>query len=491
MRLEMEGARHVRLLASLLVVAALLAAPAGAGATCSTNFAPGAGSGTNDITCAVTNLTVTPNPLDPGVAATFDGSGSSGDTGPGDIASYAWDFGDGTTDTTAAPTSSTTHAYAARGHYVATLTTKDASNAPIGTSAPVDVYVSAMPVAAFSVPGGTLRPGVAYAFDASGSSAPGGSIASYRWDWGDGSSDVTATPSVQHTFASSGASSGVTLTVVNDVGLASDPVTHAITVQNELPVVQLAAFPSTVNAGQQLRLDATGTVDPDGAIAEYRWDLDANGSFETSTQTTPTVVAGPYPNAGVITLRVKAIDDSGQAGVGSVNVTVVDPASGGSGAGSSAGSGGAGSGGATKGSTTGARSASGGSTAGDGASANPFVLGLSGTAIQRLAAVLRHGIGLRAQANRLATGTLTLTISPHDARALHLAPRRTRTPVAIGTLPISLRPGRIAKPAIKLTRKATRALRHARTRSLRVTIHGALAAGPERTTALRVILLRR
>jgi PKD repeat protein len=515
MPVGMERFRPLRRPAPLLAaLAALALLPAGAAATCSTNFAPGHGSldlspalggapggGTNTV-CAQTNLTVNPNPVAPGVAATFDGAGSTGDTGTGDIATYRWDFGDGTTTDTAAPTDATTHAYAARGHYVASLTTLDATATPIATSAPVDVYASAMPVAAFTPPAATVRPGVAFDFDASASGAPdaaqGGSIASYRWDWGDGTTTDTASPTAQHTFAADGASTGVTLTVVNDVGLASAPVTHAIAVADALPVVQLVATPSTVSVGQQVSLSAAGSADPDGAIVEYRWDRDANGSFEWSSGTGTSATAGPFPNAGVITLRVKAIDDSGEATIHGVNVTVVDPsgttgAGGGPGAGGS-GSGGSGSGGsAAGGGGAGHGSGAGGSGGGAGGAGagDPFVLGLSGTAIQRLAAVLRHGVGLKAQANRRASGTLTLTISPGDARKLRLAARRSRKPVAIGTLRLSLRPGRASKPAVKLTRKAARALRRARPRSLRVTVSGALAAGGERTTALRVILLRR
>jgi PKD repeat protein len=480
-----------------LAALALALAPSAASAACSTNFAPALGA-TNAV-CAVTNLVVSPNPLDPGVAATFDGSGSTGDTGPGDIASYAWDFGDGMQDTTA--TATTTHAYGARGHYVASLTTFDASNAPIATSAPVSVYVSATPVAAFTPPAATVRPGVAYAFDASASNAPdaaqGGSIASYHWDWGDGSTTDTTSATASHAFPADGASTGVTLTVVNDVGLASAPVTHAITVQDQLPVVQLAATPPTVNVGQQVSLSAAGSLDPDGAIVEYRWDLDANGSFETSTGTGTSATAGPFPNAGVITLRVKAIDDSGEASVRGVNVTVADPTGatgvGGGTGGSGAGSGGSGtsSSGSGSGGAGGGSAGAGGSGGAGGSTGDPFVLGLSGTAIQRLAAVLRHGVGLKAQANRLATGTLTLTISARDARKLRLAARRNRKPIAIGTLHVSLRPGRASKPAIKLTSKAVRALRHARLRTLRVTVNGTLAAGAEHATALRVILLRR
>lgn len=55
-----------------------------------------------------------------GIAASFDGSGSSDNVG---IVSYEWDFGDGTTGTG----KTTTHTYANKGIHTVTLTVKDAA----------------------------------------------------------------------------------------------------------------------------------------------------------------------------------------------------------------------------------------------------------------------------------------------------------------------------------------------------------------------------
>jgi YVTN family beta-propeller protein len=64
----------------------------------------------------VARLALTPAPA--GQPTTFDASAST--VMFGQIATYAWDFGDGTTATTTTPT--TTHAYAAPGNYPVTLT---------------------------------------------------------------------------------------------------------------------------------------------------------------------------------------------------------------------------------------------------------------------------------------------------------------------------------------------------------------------------------
>ena len=71
-----------------------------------------------------TNLNPTADPggpytVDAGEELTFDGSGS--EDSDGEITEYAWDFGDGSTGTGAAPV----HTYAEVGEYTATLTVKD------------------------------------------------------------------------------------------------------------------------------------------------------------------------------------------------------------------------------------------------------------------------------------------------------------------------------------------------------------------------------
>lgn len=475
----MPSVRRLALPAVLLVL--LAPAVGGASETCTTAIGGGIADRPADAptstTCAAAVLTVNPNPAAPDATVTLDGSQSVGGDAAGEqIARFEWDFGDGTTAETDASTPSVTHRYA-RDAYRPTLRILTGDGTLLGETS-VDLIVSAPPVAALDAPGGVLRPGVDYAFDASASTAPGGSIARYDWDWGDGTTTPDGGPVAHHTFAADGASTQVSVTVVNDLDLASAPATAAVAVMNQLPLVQLIATPATVQLGQQLSLDATGTSDPDGSIAEYRWDLDANGSFERSTGTTPTVTAGPYPNPGPIVLRVKAIDDSGGASVKGVTVTIARPPA--SGGGSGSGSGG----------TDGRAGGGSGDGGTSGGGRDPFAVGLGGAAIQRLTAALRRGIGLRAVANRAATGTLTLSVSAKDAKRLRLPGRKGRRPVAIGTLRLALRAGRAAKPAIKLAAGAARALRRAKPRTLRVTIRGSLVAGGDSAAVVRVVLLR-
>jgi PKD repeat protein len=69
--------------------------------------------------------------------------------------------------------------------------------------------------------------GTALAVNASGSSAPTGSLVSYDWHWGDGSSDTqSSSPQASHTYTASGTFT-ITLTVTDNAGATSQATTTA------------------------------------------------------------------------------------------------------------------------------------------------------------------------------------------------------------------------------------------------------------------------
>jgi PKD repeat protein len=110
-----------------------------------------------------------------------DASASSDSDGT--IASYAWNWGDGTP---AGSGATAPHTYAAAGTYTVTIVVTDNGGATATTTRPVNVPATPPanppPTASF-----TATPtGLQVAVNGSASSDPNGTIASYAWNWGDG-----------------------------------------------------------------------------------------------------------------------------------------------------------------------------------------------------------------------------------------------------------------------------------------------------------------
>ncbi|HET9650163.1 MAG TPA: PKD domain-containing protein [Microlunatus sp.] len=182
---------------------------------------------TASFTTAVDKLTVS-----------VDASGSSDPDGA--IASYAWNWGDGSTGTGV----TATHSYATAGTYTVTLTVTDNTGGTGGTATAtrsVTTVDNVKPTAAFTSSVNDLL----VSFDASGSADSDGTISSYAWDFGDGSSDTGKTPS--HAYAQAG-DYPVTLTVIDNNG-ATDSVSKTVTAT--APTGPLAAddFGRTVSGG--------------------------------------------------------------------------------------------------------------------------------------------------------------------------------------------------------------------------------------------------
>ncbi|WP_018256753.1 PKD domain-containing protein [Halomicrobium katesii] len=219
-------------------------------------------------------LTVdTANP-DPGQEVSFD-AGDSSDA-DGSIASYEWDFGDGSTATG----ETVSHTYAEAGEYTVELTVTDDGGASAVTSTDITVgSVNEEPTASFSVDPASPAPGEQASFDASESSDPDGSIASYEWAFGD---DSTATgETASHTYAEAGSYS-VELTVTDDggatgattttvqVGDGSD-VTAETTLEEFFPAYDEDFNPEYAEGGVQGLLKN----ELNGDASEYGADVDA------------------------------------------------------------------------------------------------------------------------------------------------------------------------------------------------------------------------
>jgi len=209
----------------------------------------------------------------------------------------------------------------AAGTYSLTARATDNSN-KITTSAPVTITVGAggspntPPVAN---PGGPYSgtPGVAIQFNGTGSFDPNGSIVSYQWNFGDGSTGTGATPSRAYSTAGNYT---VTLTVTDNQGAShSASTTASITSTVNTPPTANPGGPYSGTVGVPVQFNGSASFDPDGSITSYLWNFD-DGT--TSTSPNP---AHTFNVIGTYDVRLTVTDDDGaqRSAVTTATITLV------------------------------------------------------------------------------------------------------------------------------------------------------------------------
>ncbi|MFA5101737.1 MAG: PKD domain-containing protein [Candidatus Thermoplasmatota archaeon] len=161
-------------------------------------------------------------------------------------------------------------------------------------------------------------------FDGSQSIDPDGNITFYRWNFGDGSSQILSI-SPEHTYADPGVYI-VTLTVVDDDGRSSMANTTA-TIQSDIfintPPVATCVAPSTATVDQVVTFDASLSNDSDGTIVGYRWDFNGDGTFDTDWVTT-SVTNTTFSSPGSFVVTVEVIDNNDAVSSYSTTVAVTE-----------------------------------------------------------------------------------------------------------------------------------------------------------------------
>lgn len=232
-----------------------------------------------------------------------DGSGST--DSDGSITSYAWDFGDSGMATGA----TASHAYATAGTYTVKLTVKDDFGATNTMTSSVTVTApvpNKLPTAAFT----SSTAGLSVTFDGAGSTDADGTISSYAWTFGDGTSATGPSPS--NSYAAAG-TYHVTLRVTdNDGGVGTVAKDVSVIAPDVSPV---ASFTSNAT-NLSVAFDGSGSHDSDGTIASYAWTF---GDGQTSTSKMPTHV---YGAGGAYAVTLKVTDDRGGSDSASTSITV-------------------------------------------------------------------------------------------------------------------------------------------------------------------------
>ena len=149
--------------------------------------------------------------------------------------------------------------------------------------------------------------------DASASDDSDGSIVSYDWDFGDGTTGSGV--QVSKTFA--GGNFTITLTVTDDGGATAQTATSVSV--NALPIASFTATPPNGVAPLNVQFDANASNDPDGNIVSYDWDL---GDGTTASTVTPSKA---YTSDGNYTVTLTVTDNLGATQSSSQVISVNAP----------------------------------------------------------------------------------------------------------------------------------------------------------------------
>ncbi|MBU0967408.1 MAG: PKD domain-containing protein [Proteobacteria bacterium] len=163
-------------------------------------------------------------PVDSPFTAELSGVASS--DADGEIVSYQWNFGDGST----ASGPSSNHTYSVNGQYTVSLIVMDNSGAISQDVASITIVgdiENISPVAAFTA---TVSPdnSAQWVFDGTASDDPDGEIINYSWNFGDG--EIGSGTMTEHRFLISGVYSVTLFVLDNDGGTARKVVDIEVTV---------------------------------------------------------------------------------------------------------------------------------------------------------------------------------------------------------------------------------------------------------------------
>ena len=253
----------------------------------------------------------------PAPVSDFHGTPTSGsaplqvaftDASSGTADSWSWNFGDGSTSTERHPT----HTYADAGNYSVTLTVS--GNGGSSTKTHTEYIVVSEregPKANFTATpvSGTSPLAVTFADSSTGS------VTSWHWDFGDGTSSTNQHPS--HTYTTAG-SYTVSLTATSEGGQHTKTIPDLITVLAIPPVANFTATP--VNGTSPLAVTFTDTST--GSVTSWHWDF---GDGTSSTNQHP---SHTYTTAGTYTVALTVTGDGGSATItypNLISVTILPP----------------------------------------------------------------------------------------------------------------------------------------------------------------------
>ena len=228
------------------------------------------------------------------------------------IISWSWNFGDpvsGVNNTSAMQNPQ--HVFSGAGPYSVSLTTEN--NAGCTSTLTQTITITPAPAVDFLV--SASCEGMPVTFGADPAVTNISQVASYLWNFGDGSA-TSPLASPVHLYTQAG-SYTVTLTIINLSGCANS-VSHPITI-HALPVAQ---FTSTGNCTANLAQFTDISYNPDGeAIIAWAWDFGVSASTgDTSSLQNPSYI---FTSGGTYNVTLTITSASGCTAVKVMPVTII------------------------------------------------------------------------------------------------------------------------------------------------------------------------
>ncbi|CAA9483617.1 MAG: CBM44, partial [uncultured Solirubrobacteraceae bacterium] len=147
--------------------------------------------------------------------------------------------------------------------------------------------------------------------------SPPASTPHWTFGTGQGTADGSAP---KHTYTNAG-TYPVSVAATDGRGMTTTRTTDVRVAANQAPTAAFTIAPNPATTGQTVTFDATGSTDADGAVSQYAWDLDGDGTygaFEAAETVTAT-----YAGDGSVTVGLKVKDTKGAVSQPVTHVLVV------------------------------------------------------------------------------------------------------------------------------------------------------------------------
>jgi PKD repeat protein len=269
------------------------------------------------------------SPSSPQKGETLYFNGSISSDPDGTITSWYWDFGDGSTGSG----ETVGHAYSWEGPesktftVILTVTDDRGGSDAAGKSITIGGEgENQAPTADFTYSPTSPKKGETVHFNGSLSSDPDGTIVSWAWDFGDGTTGTGEKTDHVYRWGDAGDKTFAVVLTVTDNNGSSDVTVKNVTVaeeeQNQLPTAGFSYTPTSPKKGDIVNFNAGSSYDPDGTIVSFQWDFGdgTTGTGETINHTFNWTESGD--KTFVVVLRV--VDNDGGEDTASISVTVAE-----------------------------------------------------------------------------------------------------------------------------------------------------------------------